>query len=254
MIKKQEVILSNDDIELKNLISRCVDLFNKAEISQKTFYTKFLTPFEKGEVLKRFSSKGLTISFFGGFNDAERCVVAFGEDCAYPISALKITKKGEKDLLHKDYLGSVLSLGIERNLIGDILICQDGAYMMVLDHIKDYILENILKIGNTGVKVYEVSLDEVLGIEHSYDIKTSQVSSLRLDAIVAKCINQSRTKSTELIKRGLCVKNYIEEKDVSKEVLSGDIISVRGYGKFKIETKGNLSKKGKVIIEIYKYI
>ena len=115
MKKDKNFILPSDSPELKNIISHARDLYNKAIFSNRTFFTKFLTPPEADEVYGRFPKGDCPIDRFGGYEGAERTVVSFGEaePSDYPITALKIKNKGTKELSHRDYLGTVLSLGIK---------------------------------------------------------------------------------------------------------------------------------------------
>lgn len=217
-------------------------------------FTKFLTPLEAREIDMRFPKNEVDINFFGGYEGAERTIASFGEiSDGYPLTTLKIRLKGKASLSHRDYLGSVLSLGIKRELIGDIIPSDDGAILFCLEEIADFITDNLTKIANTGVAVSTASEDDICQIKRNY-IKISQtVSSLRLDAVVASAVSKSRGVSSELISKGHVMHNYKEASSSSAPVKDGDIITVRGYGKFLINTDERLTRKGRIHIDINKF-
>ncbi len=256
MKKDKNFILSSDTPETKALISHTKDLYNKAIFSGRCLYTKFLTPPEAETVYNRFPKDDCPINFFGGYDDAERKVASFGETQDkedYPIACIKVVSKGSKELSHRDYLGTVLSLGIKREMIGDIVITDDGTFIFALEEIAPYITENLFKISNTGVVCTICDKREDISIKREYITYDSTVSSLRLDSVVASAVKKARSASTELIQRGLVLLNYKETSSVSAGVKDGDILTVRGFGKFLIKTDGYVTKKGRIHIEINKF-
>lgn len=256
MKKDKNYTLNTDSPEIRTLISHAKDLYNKATFSGRTLYSKFLTPPEAETIYNRFPKDICPITFFGGFADAERTVAAFGENEAkedFPITCIKIISKGSKELSHRDYLGTVLSLGIKREMIGDIVITDEGAYLFALDEIAYYISDNLFKISNTGVVCTVVSEDEEIEIKRNFETYDSTVSSLRLDSVTASCIKKARSTSAELIQRGLVLLNYKEATSLSAPIKDGDIVTVRGFGKFLVKTDGYVTKKGRIHIEINKF-
>ena len=256
MKKDKNYILATDSPEIKALISHSKDLYNKAIFSGRTLYSKFLTPPEAETVNNRSSKDACPITFYGGYEDSERVVASFGENEAtedFPISCVRVISKGSKELSHRDYLGTVLSLGIKREMIGDIVITDDGAYIFALDEIAPYIKDNLFKISNTGVTCTLCDKTEDLTIRREYITYDSTVSSLRLDSVTASSVKKARSAASELILRGLVLLNYKEATSVSAPVKDGDILTVRGFGKFLIKTDGYVTKKGRIHIEINKF-
>ncbi len=258
MINKAKIIYPADDDEIKLMLSKACDLYNKAQKSTKPFYTKFLSPLEAAIIMNRFPKNELKLKLFGGYDDAERQVCAFytyDEDLSFPLSILQIKLKAKNiSPSHRDYLGSLLSMGIKREVIGDIVVEKDGSYLFCLEEIAPYITDGLLKVGGAGVTIEKVFLTDEIAIKREYQMLSSTVSSLRSDSVVASALNLARSKACELIQRGLVTHNYEQLKSVSSPIKNGDVLSVRGYGKFKILTSGNLTKKGRIHIDICKYI
>ena len=254
MINKNSIISPSDSDEIKLCLSRACDLYTKSLFSGRCLFTKFLTPLESMEIFSRFPKSEVEIGFFGGYEGAERTVASFGECFGdYPVCALKIRQKGKGNLTHRDYLGSVLSLGIKRELVGDIITTDDGAVLFCLEEIADYISDNLTKIANMGVTVFRKSFDDGDEVRRNFVTTSSTVSSLRLDAVVSSAISKSRSASSELISKGLVMHNYKEASSSSACVKNGDVITVRGFGKFLINTDEKLTKKGRIHIFINKY-
>lgn len=258
MINKAKIILQSDDDEIKLVLSKACDLYAKSEKSTKAFYTKFLTPLEAAIIKGRFPQNELSINFSGGYEDAERQVCAFytyEEDVNFPITALYLKLKGKNaNLSHRDYLGSLLSTGIKREVLGDIVLQEGGAYVFCLEEIADYIMESLTKIGGVGVSIRKIDSLGEISIKREFQKLSSTVSSLRCDCVVASALNLARSKACELIERGFVTHNYEQLKSVSAQVKDGDVLSARGYGKFKVSTDGHLTKKGRIHIDIYKYV
>ena len=258
MINKSKIILPTDDDETKLVLSKAFDLYTKAERSSKPFYTKFLSPLESGAIMQRFPKNEVSLKTFGGYDDAERCVCSFftyEEELAFPVSALRLKIKSKaQSLSHRDYLGSLLSMGIKREVIGDIVVSNEGALVFCLDEIADYISDNLVKVGGTGVLVSKENALEEVNVKREFQVSSSTVSSLRCDCVIASALNLSRSKASELIERGLATHNWEQLRSVSTTANNGDVFSVRGYGKFKLQTDGHLTKKGRIHINICKYI
>lgn len=249
--------MPSDSEEVKNIISRACDLYNKAVTSGAPFYTKFLSPSEANAIMSRFPKNEISVKLYGGYDEAERCMCAFftyEEDLAYPYALISMKNKAKNaSLSHRDYLGAVLALGIKRETLGDIIIQDNCALMFCLEEISDYITDNITKIGNTGVTAERIWEADSIEIKRDYEIVSATVSSLRCDAVIASALNTARSKAAELVERGLVNLNYEQAKSVSSPIKDGDVISARGYGKFKIQTDGHLTKKGRIHINVCKY-
>lgn len=256
MIDRKKLLSSVALDEDKLLLARLCDLCQKAESSGRRMYSKFLNPGEIMLAKEKFSFVS-HLDFFGGYEGADRCVAAFGDSSwdmtPYPISILKISPLGKKEYTHRDYLGSLLSLGIERELLGDIVMSDGSAFVFALSDICDFISMNLLKIASSPVKIsFEKELPKELG-DLRFETVSATVSSLRLDSVVSAITKKSRAVSSDLISQGKVSLNYKEETSSSKQIKDKDTVAVRGFGKAIIETSGNLTKKGRIHINIKKY-
>ena len=239
---------------------RLVELYERAERSSYYTYTDFLGLMEQsllGEALGFAKYRA-----FGGAEGAERVVVRFGDeddigyDEPFPISILKISPKSQKfadKLSHRDFLGSLMNLGIERRCLGDIAIIDNGGYLFCLSDIADYISESLTRIKHTEVTVSKI--DTIPSGElYKTERRTVQASGERLDAIIAKVFSLSRDDAQRLFAKRLVFLSGREVDSVSKAPKADEVVSVRGYGRFIYRGVQSLSKKGKLNIEVDVYI
>ena len=199
---------------------------------------------------------------FGGCEIAERKMIRFGdeEDIGYvidfPIVALRILPLAAKfadKLNHRDFLGALMNLGIKREVLGDIYVKDKAACVFCKDTIADYIIENLTRVKHTSVKV-EISDNTDDLTTPTLEDKVIQVASVRIDAVIAKAYNMSRQEVLTPFKSGFVFLNGRVCTENAKTLSGGDIISVRGYGKFEFAEELNVTKKGKTNckIRIYK--
>ena len=205
-------------------------------------------------------STNMNSCFFGGYDNSQRKIFAVFPQwhdidfALFPICVLKIVKTYDKQLSHRDYLGTLLSGGIDRSCIGDILVCDDGAYVYILSNISDYLCSNIDKISNVGVKMSIENALDIVPPEPKFEIINTVCASLRLDAVISAMLNISRNSSSSLIKSQKVSVNHIPNDDVNIKLKPDDIISVRGYGRFIfVETLGETKSK-RIHIKLKKFI
>lgn len=189
--------------------------------------------------------------FYGGYSNAQRVVFGCNVSCIddFPISCIKISYKKEYKLSHRDFLGSLMSLGIDRSAIGDILVYEGYAIVFVKNELSNYVLDNTHKIGNVGVDLSIVD-DDDFDYEPNYELISTTVSSLRIDVLVSALCNLSRDKSQSLIKSELVTQNHFVQTSVSKNVSVDDVLAIRKFGKFVLTAINGYSKKGKVKITV----
>ena len=198
---------------------------------------------------------------FGGYELAERLIAVFRPEAPvfyadYPVKCLKITPLNAKfaeDLNHRDYLGAVLNLGIDRACLGDILVEEDAAYLFCLERMADFIRDNLIRIRHTSVYVEQVEAEN-FHYEPKYKEVSGTVASVRLDKLLALAFNASRSSLTGLIEGG---KVFVNGKLVTSngyEPKEGDLISVRGMGRFRFRETGGQSKKGREYVILWRYI
>ena len=219
------------------------------------------------EHLKRYSESVIVLTF-GGFDGAERCVVGvFPKDVylgadesemfsMFDVKAIKISGSGFATFSHRDCMGSVLALGIKRETMGDIYVPSDGksAYICLTDVAAEYLKENLEFISRDKVKVEIVDADKLPVPERKFAVISGTVASERLDCIVALATNLSREKTKQLINAGLVNVNHFEETRCDFELCEGDILSVRGFGRFVLVELGGLTLKGRNRVIVHKMI
>lgn len=194
---------------------------------------------------------------FGGYTDSVYRVAAFSNEKIdydmFPIKAIKIIPYEKGILSHRDYLGSILGLGLERNVTGDIIVNNEFAIVYCLKNVADFITENLKAVGKVSVKTEDTALSSAAA-NVSFKEINAFVSSLRLDNILSAAVGESRQNAVKMLKDG-CVKlNYIEESKADKRVSEKDILSVKGIGKFIFDGVSGTSKKDRLKITLRKYM
>ena len=247
---------------MDEIINRLKDLADRSYQSGQYTFTNFLTIAEITEFYEHENELKFAFpSVYGGYEGAERRMIRFGnkENLGYeqdfPISILSIQpvmSKFADDLNHRDFLGALMSLGIKREMLGDILVTGKEACVFCRDSLSDFIIENLNKVKHTSVKV---SVTEELGNIFLPEKKEKiiQVSSHRIDAVAAKVFNLSRQGILELFPAGYVHLNGIICTENAKVLKAGDVVSARGYGRFDFTEELGLSKKGKLNCRVMIY-
>lgn len=243
---------------------RFSDLAYKAESRYIELYTDFLNLHEQ-DLLLRMKNELPRIKYFssGGFDSAERKILCFcgnqmindESDLEFPISCLHIRPVNQKfsdQLSHRDILGAVLNLGIDRSKVGDIIIADNEFYLFCNSAIYSFIIDELVRIKHTVVKS---SLIDNQDFEYKPNLReiTGTVTSVRLDSILSIAFKGSRSSLSGLIAGGKVFvnsKNVLSNSHVLKE---NDIVSVRGYGKFIFGGTTNQTKKGRFSVKILLY-
>lgn len=230
------------------------ELYNKAyEHSYKTF-SEFLNMDEQSILANEY----LPCITFGGYENAQRVVAGFGEDINkndFPITCLKISpvmQKFSDNLSHRDFLGAIMNLGIKREMLGDIIIENNCGYLFCLDKMSGYIADNLSKVKHTTVKT-EITGNLPENLNKLPNISHVIVSSVRLDVIICAVYNLSRSSCSKLFKTDKIFVNSKCSENSSYNVKNGDIVSVRGFGRFIFEEQIRNTKKDRIVIAIRKY-
>ncbi|WP_434797010.1 RNA-binding protein [Terrisporobacter vanillatitrophus] len=245
------------DIDLKNKMFRIIDKANGCLKNYDVRFSDFLNPFEvKNAKAILNSNDDLKYTVDGGYDESERKIVFIYpfymdyEDISETLRFIQIEGNFKfKSISHKDYLGSLLSLGIKREKIGDIIIHENFCQVIVTFDICDFILMNLEKVARNNVKLKEISRKEVLYNPPNYKEINFTVSSSRIDCIISGLYNISRQESAKLINSEKVHVNYEKVISCSKEIKSESLISVRGKGRSQIINIGDLTKKGKIKVQ-----
>ncbi len=256
--------------EKEILLSRVTDLKEKSADESVVTSSNFLSADEISMIspLGKIMNKYVDTFYFGGYADAERCVTVFvprfyecesidkflSENPEFsPICLIKVTKDKFCTLSHRDYLGSIMGLGIKREMTGDILVTDEGCFLFVVKSISKYICDNLTKIGRGTVKCEVVDLSELTRRDEDIKELFLSVSSLRLDSIVAGAFGLSRNNACDEIKKGIIFVNSVKVLKNDFSVKQGDKIVLRGKGKAVLSEIVGESKKGRIHIKIKRY-
>lgn len=205
--------------------------------------------------------QGVSLQWFGGYEMSERQMIAFLPDALsyewnFPICCLHIKPKSLKYseiLTHRDYLGALLNLGIDRSKTGDILIQEDfSAYVFCEERIAEFIQMELCCVKHTNIVICKVSSPES-AVTRKEEELTGTVASVRLDAVISLAFQSSRNSMIPFIEGG---KVFVNGKMVTSNgyaLKEGDVISVRGKGKFRFGGVENKTKKGRYVVRIYRY-
>lgn len=248
--------------ELDLLKKRFRELYEKADRGGYYTFTDFLSLSEQsalGEVSSKFRHTSITC--FGGATGAERVMVRFGDpeeigyDLPFPIKCVKIEPLSQKfadKLTHRDFLGALMNLGIERCTLGDVIVRDNVGYVFATEEIAKFITGELVKVKRTDVKATDAD-DVPSGELYKTEDKRIQIQSERLDAVIAKTYSLSREDAQMLIKRSLVFVNGKETVSSSHTPKVGDKISVRGHGRLVYRGFDSTSRKGKLnaIVSVY---
>jgi len=254
---KSKVTAHIKDIDLKNKMFRIIDKANGCLKNYDVRFSDFLNPFEVESAKAILNANDdLKYTVDGGYDESERKIVFIYpfymdyEDINETLRFIQIEGNFKfKSISHKDYLGSLLSLGIKREKIGDIIIHENFCQVIVTFDICDFILMNLEKVARNNVKLKEISRKEVVYSPPNYKEINFTVSSSRIDCIISGLYNISRQESAKLISNEKVQVNYEKITSCSKEIKSESLISVRGKGRSQINNIGGLTKKGKIKVQ-----
>lgn len=248
--------------EEQMLRKRLIDLSNQAFRRDIVTFSDFLNLNELNILhttpKDMFSAQYKT---FGGYELSERQMAAFLPDALYyeyrfPISIVEVepvNQRFSEDLTHRDYLGSLMNLGLERSKFGDIIIEEKKALIFVCEDVAEYIADNLTRIRHTVVKT-SIREDVEISYEPKYELLKGTVPSVRLDTVLAVAYPLSRSKLTAYIEAG---KVFVNGKLITSngyQLKEGDIISVRGMGRIAYEQILSETKKGRYYVSVRKYI
>lgn len=267
-MNKSEILKNYKKEDDRLLVAKTLDKLEFARTKNKITNTDFLDMYQKNLIQKMLNSiKCNNYVFWGVEEITERTIAIFYPDkfnkeiveknCNSIMQIVEIILPSELQgkYTHRDYLGGLMKLGIKREKIGDIIVFSEGAHIIVLNEIIDYVKENISSLTRFSKSRIQIRKIEEL---HRKEIKTEEieiiVSSLRLDNIVSELVRTSRNKSEEIIREGRVFVNFENIEKGSKILKEADIITIRGKGRFKLkEVLGN-TKKGRIILRVEKYV
>lgn len=259
------------------LLAARIDDLIKASDRGEPVCGNFLTPGEAAFAVAYLKEKRAEdrIVLLGGYGDAERrrlvaippylldmdgdavenMSIYFPEIYENAVRAIKICGSGYRKLSHRDYMGSLLSLGIERSALGDIVVIDDStAVVFCTDRIHSFLMSDIDRIATDKVNCHDFKPDEDFAPKREFLPIRDTVASNRLDCVVGALTDLSREKAQNVIRSGLCEVNYLPEERCDVSVPTPCVVTVRGYGKFQVLSFDGETKKGRLRLIAQKYV
>ena len=234
-------------------LERLLELAQRAEKRGIRVFTPFLTPPERQLAEAAARKAGIVALSNGGFPEAERQMVCFtpdGEADAYPMQCVHIAWPAQAELSHRDVLGSLMGLGLERRRVGDIAVESGGAWVMAESAVAAMLREQLTTVGRYAVRIDLADAPPAPSEPDEGLELTGTLSSLRLDAVLGLGYRLSRGKAVELVASGAVRLRYEPCIRPDATVRPGDVISVRGRGRLTLVAIGNPTKKDRLPVTL----
>lgn len=259
--QKEKILRFYKGTEGEDAAIKLVSVAESVLRTQKFRLSGFLDPF--GEEIAETVAKsfGLRIQVEGGYAGAERVRAALlhedfrGTNIDFDIACIEARWKVEfAHLTHRDVLGALMSLGIERDRLGDLLVGTGFVKIICDKKMQAYFLENLTMIGPVGVEVSEAELDSIAPREERCKEVRATVASLRVDAIAAAGFGFSRSRAATDIENEKLKLNWQTVRSASQTVKEGDVLSLRGRGRLEVAEVRGQTKKGRTAITLKRYL
>ena len=245
------------------LLAKVLDRAEQAASRNVPDHTDFLSPQQQAMAEDVLRLAGISETAWlrqGGYQGAERNIFLFlpdwmePETAESPLRCLRASFRPEFQLSHRDFLGSLMGMGVVREKIGDILVTQESADLIVLDTVAEFLLSSWDSAGRAKLTVTEIPAAHLHIPQVRCEEIRDTVSSLRLDAVCATGFRMARGKAADLIASGHVQVNWRACTKADKLLAAGDTVSARGYGKFQLSEVGGVTKKGRTAIVVKRYI
>ncbi len=249
------------DINEREFVKGLFDMAERADRQNRPFFTDFYKIEFLKDVVTKYLRKDLSYTYFGGYSEAERQMLCISPyegitESEFDLKLLRITVNTGPSVMpgHRDFLGSIMGLGINRQLFGDIIVTDYGADIIVQNQIAEYIMLELKSIGRYK-KINTEVLDIADIVPPTINLKEirGNVSSLRMDSVLSVMFGISRSEATKLINKGLATCNDRIVK-ASDEIEENNIIVLRGYGKARFIEASGRTKKDRINIVVQKYV
>lgn len=248
---------------MERLKKRLLELAEKSYRNNQYVFTNFLNMAEMNafyEIEREISYVSYTV--FGGAEQCERVMIRFGSEEflgyeePFPICCIQaepLIEKFADQFTHRDFLGAIMNLGIEREVVGDIAVKGKKAYIFCTEKIAPYIAENLVQVKHTSMncKIME-EIPEIL--KPTLEKREVTAASERIDAVLGKLCNLSRSQSVLAFREKKVFVNGKQCENNSYQLKNGDVVTCRGFGKFVYEGIKYETKKGKLCVEVSVYV
>lgn len=238
------------------LLRRMQELATRASVRPGPQFTHFLDPTQLQTAFAAANARGVRLKTDGGYPDAERRMAAFYADEepeAFPYACVELAwnaRFGSPG--HRDLLGSVMALGFERERMGDIALAGERAYLFAERDVAAYVAGSLEKAGRVSLRCRLVDGAPELPPPAGRLVRET-IPSLRLDALLSAGLDLSRSQASELIAAKRVLLNHLEATRCDAPLTEGDVISVRGCGRIRLEEVGGLTRKGRLSVVIFRY-
>jgi RNA-binding protein YlmH len=247
----------------KAFVDRAWEWVKRAAERHETMRTDFLDP-RQAHILYTLAHRhpDAAVRLDGGSPDAERkrAIIApdyrrlESEDEGIAVLDIVSDDRRVSELDHGDYLGALLGLGIKRDKIGDLHVREDGCHVLIIEEIGDFLVGHMRQAQRVDVSVTVLPLSQLREVKQTLEEQVISVASLRLDGIASDVFRLSRTKIVAPIRAGRCRVNWKTEEDPSTALRTGDIVSMKGFGRFKVLEVEGVSKSGRTRVRIGKFV
>jgi RNA-binding protein YlmH len=233
------------------LVRRIKDFVSQVMTHHKWYVTDFLTPREQLILTSTLKQDGAVVEFYGGYPDAERKRSIIMPDNWYPARhdyhVARLKMEARTNVSHGAILGSLLGLGMERRVVGDIVFAEDGIYIFTTSNIATFVRESLVQVGKNPVHLeIDDSEREIQMIKRDLIEKTIFVQSLRADAVIAQSCSLSRSSAQNCITKGLVSLNFTPLSKTDTILYPGDILSIRHFGRVKLKEVMGTTKKDRI--------
>lgn len=249
--------------EDKVLLARVLDRISQGNIRNIPSSSCFLSPREQVLSERVLRGSGLTeFHFFGGSDAAERRICVYLPDWCEeewlesqdgPLTAFRADYHEQDSLTHRDFLGSLMGCGVKRETVGDIYVGTGSCDFLVLKEIAPYIQQNLISAGRSKLHVQKISLSELQIPTQETQCIQDTVAALRLDSLIAAGFRMARGKASSLIEGGRASLNHLPCLKPDKTVAEGDVITLQGHGKLRLEAVRGSTKKGRIAVTLERY-
>ena len=256
--QKEKLIRFYKGTEGEETVIKLVDLAEAVQRNQKFRMSEFLDPFGQ-EIAETVAANygSLRVDFAGGYQGAEMFIHEdfMGTPAGFDIDCIEARWNGQfARLSHRDVLGALMGLGIERDRIGDLLVTNDSVKILCDQKMAEYLLANLSKIGAVGVNCERTELSSIAPKEERCKEIRATVASLRVDSIAASGFGSSRSRAAADIAADKLKLNWQPVKSASQTVKEGDILSMRGRGRLEVAEVRGTTKKGRTVVVLKRYL
>lgn len=246
-------------------LARLLDQMERCQGRNIPTATNFLSPQEQALAQNLLAQipYAMQAVFTGGYAEAERKIALFLPDYLevesyaldedFPLCAVRCVHRPEDKPTHRDFLGSLMGLGVKREMVGDILPDEGGCDILLRREILPFVLQNYTSAGRTHLTVTEVALEHLHLPRKARQVFASTVASLRLDSVISSAFRISRGRAADLIRAGKVEVNWRGCEKADRLCQQGDVFTLRGYGKCALTEVGGLSRKGRITIRLERY-